>query len=50
MHRHMVTHLRSTQPFVLGLELVHFGVKVVEVPVPEEVVGSKVKLPTGVVE
>jgi hypothetical protein len=44
------THLRSTQPSVLALELVEFGVKVVEVSVSKQTVRGEVELSTSVVE
>lgn len=43
-------HLRRLQPPVLGLEVVHLGVKVVEVPVPKELVLRQVELTAGIVE
>lgn len=56
-HEHLVplvlerdVSLRSAQPLVLGLEVVHRLVKVVEVPVSEELVVDEVELTTGVHE
>lgn len=44
------TYLRSGQPLVLGLQVVHNLVELVQVPVPEHRVVDEVELTSGVLE